>query len=271
MAGTHALELGHELVSLEQHNGKVTLLFANGVTHTAELVVGADGIHSTVREALFEKSPLRYAGYVAWRGVADGLADSVPRARLTEAWGRGARFGVVPINAHQTYWFATQSVFSGLSCSPEATEAELGQLFGGWAAPIPALIAATPREQILRNDVIDRAPMRGWSRGRVVLLGDGIHSTTPNMGQGAAVALESAWVLADQLDEDSVEASLVAYEQRRTKRTAWVTRQSAWLGRVGQLENGLARWLRDAVSRTTPHSIIYKQLMLSMGYGVTQA
>ena len=115
---------------------------------------------------------------------------------------------------------------------------------------MPAVIAATEESALLRNDIIDRPPVWPWGRGRVTLLGDAVHPTTPNLGQGACMALEDAIVLADCLKRGGLsEAALREYEQARRRRTAMVTNQSWSLGKLFQLENRLAMALRDWLFR----------------------
>jgi 2-polyprenyl-6-methoxyphenol hydroxylase-like FAD-dependent oxidoreductase len=118
--------------------------------------------------------------------------------------------------------------------------------FGGWCPPIPAVVAATEPAALMKNDIIDRPPTWPWGRGRATLLGDAIHPTTPNMGQGACQALEDAVVLADCVRRGGLtEAALRAYEQARRERTAYVTRQSWSLGKIFQLENRVAMAVRN--------------------------
>ena len=138
----------------------------------------------------------------------------------------------------------------------------LQQRFKGWAAPIEMLLEATPAEVILHHDIYDIVPLPHWSEGRVTLLGDAVHPTTPNMGQGACMAIESAYVLARCLStRPDLPAALTAYEQERRPRTAWVTNQSWQIGRMGQLDNGLACGLRDLLIRLTPASIVKARLV----------
>ncbi|HEY4455279.1 MAG TPA: FAD-dependent monooxygenase [Pseudonocardiaceae bacterium] len=134
-------------------------------------------------------------------------------------------------------------------------------MFADWAPSIPALIDATPAEAVLRNDICDRTPRRGWSRGRVTLLGDAAHPMTPHLGQGACQAIEDAAALGSCLSEsDSVAAALVAYERGRFARTAQLVRRSRLAGRVAQTRNPLVRGARDAVLRRSTREHQLRQL-----------
>ena len=255
-------------VGFEQDEEGVTATFADGRSDRADLLIGADGIHSAVRQQLWPEVKLRYGGYTAWRGVAN-ITEEVAPGVASETWGCGARFGIVRINARQVYWFATANAPEG---QVQAAAAEKGWLlghFGEWHHPVGMLIEATRAEEILHNDIYDFEPMERWHRGRVVLLGDAAHATTPNMGQGACQAMESAVVLARCLtQEGELAVALGAYERERRGRAAWITRQSWRIGRVGQFDKRWLCGLRDFVLRVTPATVLKRQLATAVGYDV---
>lgn len=264
-----AVQLNTEGVKIEQDATGVTAHLTGGQTDRADLLIGADGVHSQIRGQLLPAVTLRYSGYTAWRGVVD-THDEVALGLTSETWGRGRRFGVVPIAAHRVYWYATLNQPAGRSYTPLEQKKLLQQQFKGWVTPIESLLEATPAETILHHDIYDIPPLARWSEGRVTLLGDAAHPTTPNMGQGACMAIESAYVLARCLaTEAELPAALHAYERERRPRTAWVTNQSWQIGRAGQLENGLACWLRDMLVALTPAAVVKARLAKVAGYDVT--
>jgi 2-polyprenyl-6-methoxyphenol hydroxylase-like FAD-dependent oxidoreductase len=243
-----------------QDAGQVTVRLAADHTDQADLFVAADGIHSTIRQQLCPHATLRYAGYTAWRGVV-AASDDTALGVTSESWGQGKRFGIVCVDVRRVYWFATANTPPGQTRPASEHKALLLQQFGAWHHPIRRLIEATPAEHILHNDIYDMKPFTPWSRGRVGLLGDAAHPTTPNMGQGACMAIESAVTLARSLAQaPDVTAALHRYEAERHPRTARVTSQSWQIGRVGQLENRLACALRNAVIRLTPARIMQEQV-----------
>jgi FAD-dependent urate hydroxylase len=226
----------------------VTIVLASGERVRGDVLIGADGIHSVVRRGLGHPCLPRYAGYTAWRGVTwleqSGLAPEQP------FWGvyigRGAQVGLAPMSEGRVYWFATANTEADGHVGPGGHRADLEQKFGTWAEPVLRILTATPEEAILRNDIVDLPPLRAWGGGCVTLLGDAAHATTPNMGQGACMALEDAVVLARSLSEAAhVSSALRRYEARRVTRTRRVVRQSWTLGRIFQLESPLLCWLRD--------------------------
>ena len=128
------------------------------------------------------------------------------------------------------------------------------------------MIAATAEADIVQTDICDRRPLRRWSDGRVTLLGDAAHPMTPDLGQGAAQAIEDAVVLAACVRaERDVRAALRCYESRRIERANALVRQSRLTGRVGQLESPLACRLRDAIVRRTPRRLQQRQLERIVG------
>jgi 2-polyprenyl-6-methoxyphenol hydroxylase-like FAD-dependent oxidoreductase len=157
------------------------------------------------------------------------------------------------------YWYATRNA------PPEGRDgnvkAELGALFGRWTHPIPEVLALTDRDAVIRSDIVDRPPLPRscpWGAGRITLLGDAAHSTTPNLGQGAAMAIESSVVLARLLGQFGADPAqtLRSYERQRRARTAMITNVSWHVGRVGQWSSRAACWLRDNLTALTPTSII---------------
>jgi 2-polyprenyl-6-methoxyphenol hydroxylase-like FAD-dependent oxidoreductase len=262
------IQLGAMCIGFEQDETGVTVRFEAGRTDQAGLLIGADGIHSLIRRHLFPQVELRYAGYTAWRGVA-ALAEEVTLGVTFESWGCGLRFGMVRLDEARVYWFATANMPAGRGFTPAESKAFLRQRFKGWHRPIERLIEATPAEAILHNDIYDFKPIPDWSRGRVTLLGDAAHATTPNMGQGACMAIESSLVLARCLvRESNLAAALNRYEAERRPRTAEITNQSWQIGRIGQLENRLGCAVRNFVIRVTPDSVMKKRLEKVVGYEV---
>ncbi len=247
--------------AFEQHAQGVTALLRDGRMEHGDVLIGADGIWSTIRAQLLGESKPRYAGYLAWRAVV----PSGYHEQSFEAWGQGQRFGVVPLRDGQVYWFGTANSPEE-ACSQRASKSELLCRFAEWHAPIPALIEATPEEAILQQPIYDRRPARRWGEGRVTLLGDAAHPTTPNLGQGACQAIEDAVALAACLsDATDIARALRTYESQRIKRTTTIVNLSRQIGRVGQFENTFACWLRDAALKHIPRSAQLRQFTAILG------
>ena len=256
-----------EQVQLSREAAEVRL--KNGHVDRADLLVGADGIHSVVRAQLFGAEPPRYAGYTCWRGVC-ARPTSIAAGYVGEWWGRGQRLGITSLTEDRVYWFATRNAPPGERSGDERAAAAAA--FGHFAEPAVEMIESTPQSAVLRNDIIDRPPnQQRWTKGRAVLIGDAAHPTTPNLGQGGCMAIEDAVVLAQSLQlrrpevgrdaqasecstpENDIEWKLDHYVGRRFPRTRTIVETSWRLGQIGQYEGRLACWLRDlAVASTMP-------------------
>ena len=246
-----AVLTGRQLTAIQQDPAGVDLQFADGSGARAEVVIGADGLNSVVRTALLGFAPPRYSGETAYRGLT-GFAVDDP-GMMRELQGAGHRGAVHPIDDRTAYWWATRRAPQGRSeTAAERKEVLLGA-FAGWAGGLPEAIAATPAAAILKNDLCDRRPVSKWSDGRVTLLGDAAHPTTPNLGLGGCMAIEDALVLARAFRENSgYGPALAQYEFERHARAAEVVKMSRLMGRFGSIRNpALARGWRVA-NRLTP-------------------
>jgi 2-polyprenyl-6-methoxyphenol hydroxylase-like FAD-dependent oxidoreductase len=195
--------LGIAATGFREDADGVSLELAGGATARGAALIGADGIRSLVRGQLFPAVGPRFAGQKAWRGVVRFVAPA-DAGFWGETGGAGARFGLLPMVNDCVYWYATRNAVEHEPETPEGRTAELLGLFGSWHAPIGELITATDEGAILRNDLYDLPPMRTWTRGRITLLGDAAHATTPNLGQGGCQAIEDGVVLARALSQATV-------------------------------------------------------------------
>jgi 2-polyprenyl-6-methoxyphenol hydroxylase-like FAD-dependent oxidoreductase len=239
-------------VELEQNSHVVRARFADGRKAEGDLLIGADGLHSVIRAKLFGESKPRYAGYTCWRGLAQFVHQEFPAGYSFESWGPGRRFAIHHCGPGRVFWYATKNLPEGMPVGAAGHQAEVLTSFEDWHTPIPQVIKATESSAILRNDIVDRKPVKHWGQGWVTLLGDAAHPTTPNLGQGACQAIEDAVVLASCLRAtNDVPAALCLYENQRRARTADVTNQSWLIGKICQWENPLACWLRNRLCQTT--------------------
>lgn len=262
------LHLGKTFAAYDEQADMITARFADGSQASGDLLVCADGIHSILRQSWFPASRPLYAGYTAWRGVIP-----FEHAQVGTLWGeilgRGTRFGLAPLSERRIYWYATQNLPEKTRIAPEELQGYLLKHFGNWAAPIPAVIRATPSAMILQNDIYDIAPLHQWVRGRAALLGDSAHAMTPNMGQGGCQAIEDAVVLGKCLrTTPTVESALQAYQSQRVPRANHVAQMSRRIGSVLSPSNPLLCALRDLALRLTPAQVQLRNLEGIVGYEV---
>jgi 2-polyprenyl-6-methoxyphenol hydroxylase-like FAD-dependent oxidoreductase len=255
---------GCRCTSIEEDPSGVTARFANGRDEHADILVGADGIHSVVRAALHGESKPRYAGYTCWRGVARYEGKALPAGMAFEAWGPGKRFAIHPVGPGRVFWYGTKNTPQGGADGFGGRKADALESFRDWFAPIPEIIAAT-EDAILRNDIVDRKPINNWGRGRITLLGDAAHPTTPNLGQGACMAIQDAVVLADSLiHANAAEHGLRSYERKCQPLTAAIVHHSWRLGLLCQMESPIACGIRNAITRLTPPAVSLKSLEITL-------
>ncbi|MEU2117856.1 FAD-dependent monooxygenase [Streptomyces sp. NPDC016459] len=223
----------------------------------AELVVGADGIRSALRHALFPQHPgTRYTGCTTWRVVVP--APARPFAPH-ETWGAGRLWGTQPLKDGRIYAYAMATAPAG-GRAPDDEKAELLRLFGDWHHPVPEILAAVDPAQVLRHDVHHLPdPLPAFHRGRVALLGDAAHAMMPSLGQGGNQAIEDAVVLAHHARSAprfAPGSALAAYTADRLPRTTAIVRKAARTGAVTMLSARPAVALRStlvgAVARFGP-------------------
>jgi FAD-dependent urate hydroxylase len=217
--GSSHVRLGRECVRIEEEaDGRPVVVFADGGRAAADLVVGADGLRSTVREHVVGASTLRPLSW-DWEGLVTAVPGLNPPDVFTFYVGDGKRASMMPVARNRFYFFFDfQEPPAGLDGMRE----QLELLYEGWCEPVRMLVDAASREGAGHLHLHDLEPIETFIRGRVVLLGDAAHGMTPFLGQGAAMAVEDALVLAHYLQTTSVsvEDALRRYEAERKARTS---------------------------------------------------
>ena len=253
--------LGHRCVGIERADTPRPLLrFATGAVEEADVIIAADGIHSAVRASAFPELRLRYSGQTSWRGLVDVDPSTEPETAY-EYWSGGFRVGFARVAPTVTYWFTALDAPEGGRGDPADELAMLRERSRVFPSPVVDLLARTDPAAVVRNDLHDLMPPRDWSRGSIVLVGDAVHATTPNLGQGGAQALEDALALADAIAMHGAgPRAFAVYGRRRRAKAARVVRASWWTGKIGHLRHPLGRRLRNTVMRRTPTSVVMRQL-----------
>jgi 2-polyprenyl-6-methoxyphenol hydroxylase-like FAD-dependent oxidoreductase len=261
-----AIRTGRDCVAIQQDGAGVSVSFRDGQREQGTIVVGADGLRSTVRALLFDDRTPRYSGLTAWQSVVPLDALLAKGLRTGETWGQGALFGTALLGGNQAYWWASAREREGGGRPADEEKAAVRGRFRGWHAPIADLIDATVADAIDRTPLYERPPLRHWTSGRVTLLGDAAHPMLPNLGQGACQAIEDGAVLADALSRagDAV-AALTDYSERRCRRAAFVARQVHRTSRLAHAQNPLAVGLRDVVIRGRSPGAAFRRVARVVG------
>ena len=251
--GYENILLGKRLTNIQ--NGEVvTGTFEDNSVLKTQIVIGADGIHSTVRNQLFEPAILRDTKQLCWRGVLKTELVEKYAHEAYEAWGRGKRFGFVKISDKTMYWFAVVN-------DRMYKDENFGELFREFHPDILNIISNTDKDQIFQSQIIDLKPFSGWHKGNVCLMGDAAHATTPNLGQGACQAVEDAYVIAKLFSSGkSLENIFTDYEKLRKKKAYYIVNTSWMLGKIPHIENAFGVWLRNLLLKMIPDAVAAKQI-----------
>ena len=230
-AGTHVM-LGCTFTSITQDADGVDVGFTDGQRRRYDLVIGADGLYSKTREALFPGAPKpRYSGQACWRAVL----PRPPEVSTATMWMGRVKPGVNPVSKTHMYLFVTEHRPSNEHVDPARFPTLLRELLADFPAPVVQHI----RSQINEDSQIVFRPLeallmpRPWSQGRVVLIGDTVHATTPHLASGACIGIEDAIVLAEEIARTGAAPdALQAFEARRWERCRMVVENSLRLGEI---------------------------------------
>lgn len=235
--------LGGTVEAIGERVGGVVVSWPDGEID-ADLVVGADGLRSGLREKLGDDSAdLRYSGTTCWRGLVDLDAGEV----ATEAWGHRTRVGVMPVDAGQVYYYLVASAAAGTP-TPADGVASLFAGYGGLAGELVSELGGDAPP--LRHDLFElERPV--WGCGRVLLLGDAAHGMTPNQGQGAAMAIEDALALAHSVRAGAA-GGLERYARSRHRRVRKVQLDSRRIGAAAHWSHPIAVGVRNIGMRAAP-------------------
>lgn len=240
---------------------RVHLEFKNGRNITADIVFACDGIHSVHRKSLFPDARERFAHYTCWRAIADHRPTAMESTHLSESWGAGIRFGLAPLRDGRVYWFACSS--ASRPDDPKLAKlnlAALQHMFSNFHSPIPEVLARTRPDAVIRTDIFDVDPLPSFVKGRVVLLGDAAHAVTPDLGQGAGLAIEDAAVLASLLGRHGIDEAFQHYDALRVPKARKIIKSSRGFAIIAQWHNPLAVGLRNSLMRTIPTHFIEQQM-----------
>lgn len=274
------LHLGRGVADLRADADGATIVLDDGEVLHADVVFGADGLASSTRAHIAPDIDPRYTGITSWRGI---VARSALGYELSDpVWGTylgdGREFGLLPLAHDEVYWFVTHRAPQGggageIASTPNATHRDdVLHLVRKWCEPVRRSVATTNPDAVLRTDLFELPPLPRWHHGRIALLGDAAHATSPHLGMGAAMALEdAAWLCATYDLRGDLEAWLARYEAERKPRSERVVRASRRMAQILHVKHPLVVAARDALVRYMPERAQTRQLSWLLDYDVQRA
>lgn len=252
-----------EFVGFEETAEGIRAFFEDGRVATGNLLVGADGLYSKVRDRMNGREKLEppiYSGTSCWRGLfGKGNLPLDDRYSWREFWGRGDRFGYIDVGGGWFGFYAfTNTEAGGNDLAAGGSKQALRSIFSGYSNPVPAIIESLDEEAIYRDDIFDREPAgTEWGRDRATLIGDAAHPVQPNIGQGGCMAIEDSFELVKQLvvgglKNSNISLQLRQFEQSRSKRVEKVFATSRQVGKLAMTDTAIGCFLRNWIYRLTP-------------------
>ena len=251
--------LDYRLKKISEEAGNYTLEFTNGKRISSTILIGADGIHSKVRDNLFYSHKVRYANQICWRGITEYSLPKDYQNELNEAWGNKTRFGFVQIADNKVYWYALKSYKNH---KEEFQLHNIEAYFKDYHTIVKDIISSSDLKEVHTAPITDLEPMNKWFHENVCLIGDAAHATTPNMGQGACQAIEDGYVLATCLHNFEAKEAFKEFQKLRLSKAHNIVNTSWKIGKVSHIANPILVSVRNAIMKCTPSSIQKKQLAL---------
>ncbi|WP_298694844.1 FAD-dependent monooxygenase [uncultured Sulfuricurvum sp.] len=247
------IRLCHKVVKIAEHGTGLQVTYENGMCEEYDYVIGADGLRSNIRELYVGHVPLRDAGYVCWRFVCD-CPSTLDVRSSSEFWDTdGKRVGIFPIGENKIYCFLLSTTRGGEEAMDFTEVLEYFKDFGGdWQHVVASL--DTDTTELLYNPIADLSHV-ALQKGNVILIGDAGHATTPNLGQGAALGIESAYAFGELLKSHPFAEAIRLYPQKRLKRVSYIRNKSHM---IGQMAHGIPTFfqpIREFIMRITPESM----------------
>lgn len=256
---SNEVHLNRTYIGHSSEGDRINLQFKNG-GEKADILLGADGIDSSVRKALFPNSPVRNSGQVCWRGVSKMSLPDALKNLGQEAWGKQIRFGFSQIFDGEVYWFAVANAKHLIKADKLDRKEYIAGLFKDFSPVVTKLIASTESTNIHEATLQDLKKLPSWYEDKVCLIGDAAHATTPNMGQGACQGIEDAYYISKYLSQSlpNAEEAFQEFQLQRRKKVNYIVNTSWQFGKMAH--STIGQPLMRLMLKMTPESVLSSQM-----------
>ncbi|WP_103072170.1 FAD-dependent monooxygenase [Aquimarina sediminis] len=244
-------ELNKEVESVENKEN-IKIKFKDNTFSEFDTLIAADGINSTIRKTVFPEIEIRPANQVIWRGITKFDINDDLKHTYYELFEGGLRFLFLPLNETEMFWLAVQKKKNFSKNSTTSIKNYLLDTYRDFHPIVLDLLNGTAESNILQNELADIEPnYKDWFKNNVVFIGDSIHATTPNLGQGACQAIEDAYTLGLCL-KNNESNTFSEYQNIRSKKVKYIVKQSWKIGKMSLIKNGLQKMLLHLLIRYFP-------------------
>jgi len=258
---------------VSSQSGLTSIHFEHGVISYADIIIGADGRMASVARAFVngDNQPV-CQGFINWVGVYESNDPIFKNIEVSDYWGVGERFGIVPISSKKAYWAGGVSALKIEDKNASTYKEDILALFQDWPAPIGTIINETPLAAINKIYVHDHNPMNTWHRDNVLVIGDAAHAPLPTSGQGACQAIEDAWHLAELLEnhEGDLESLFQEFTKKRFPKTTGITMAARQLASSLFDTDENASEQRNKKSIETDYNVVVNGMAKGWASGITK-
>ncbi len=263
--GDADISFGKRVTGYNETHDAVHINFEDGTVSSGDIIVGADGFYSAIRDAIGTESIIQEAGYICWLALVKYSHPKITPGYVAHYWGRGKRMGIVDIGDGWVYWWGTANMSNDDAKKWKGTNRDVAEFYAGWPDLVQDIINSTDSESIITVDAKDRTFPENWTKGRVTLLGDAAHPMLTSLGQGAGISIEDAAVLGYVLkNTEDYSAALRRYEAIRQPRARAIVNTSRSLSDIEQHDRFFPCLERDVGMLLTSKKSMRKRLQDSL-------
>lgn len=259
----------HTITNISSHSDQLTeVSFQNGLRIKSDITIGADGrMASPARKYVAGNNTANYQGFINWIGVFESEVDTFSDISVSDYWGVGERFGIVPVTSRKAYWVGGVARSEIGEREPGHSKKELNSIFYDWPEPVQGMINQSSENRINKIYVHDHDPAQVWHKHNLIMIGDAAHAALPTSGQGACQALEDAWHLVNCLSQspEDLQQAFTNFTQPRFEKTTSIIMSGR--GLAASLFNTDAEFckLRNQQSKSTDYAAM--AMAMSKGWG----